>query len=196
MMAAVWWIRRDLRLADNQALAAVLAGSEQLIPVFVLDPAILSSECVGDAAKGRVAFLFDGLRRLDADLRIRGSRLIVRRGDPVEELARLVDESGAAQVFAEEDTWPYGRHRDARVAAVLPLHLTGGLVIHPPEAVLKPDGRPYTVFTPFSRAWKVLPMPTARAELAAPGSLPAVPALDSLPIPDAPALPVLPIRCT
>jgi len=187
MTTAIWWARRDLRLADNQALAAALAGAERLIPVFCLDPAILSSDIVGDAAKGRVAFLFDGLRRLDADLRARGSRLIVRQGDPVEELARLVAESGAVAVFAEEDYWHYGRQRDARAAAALPLHLAGGLTIHPPEAVLKPDGSPYTVFTPFSRAWKALPTPGA--VLAAPDSLPALPPLDGLPIPDEPCLP-------
>jgi len=184
MTTAIWWVRRDLRLADNQALAAALGGAERLIPVFCLDPAILASGYVGDAAKGRVAFLFEGLRRLDADLSARGSRLIVRQGDPVEELTRLVGESGAATVFAEEDHWPYGRHRDTRVAAALPLHLTGGVTIHPPEAVLKPDGRPYTVFTPFSRAWKALPIPGAA--LAAPDSLPSLPPVDSLPIPDRP----------
>jgi deoxyribodipyrimidine photo-lyase len=142
-----------------------------------------------------VAFLFEGLRRLDAGLRARGSRLIVRQGDPVEELARLVGESGAEAVFAEEDYWPYGRHRDARAAAALPLHLAGGVTIHPPEAVLKSDGKPYTVFTPFSRAWKALPLPAAGAVLAAPDSLPTVPHLDSLPIPDEPALsPTAPFR--
>jgi len=189
MTIAVWWVRRDLRLADNQALAAALAAADRLIPVFILDPAILSSDFVGDSARRRVAFLFDGLRRLDADLRTHGSRLIVRRGDPVEELARLVAESGAAAIFAEEDYWPYGRRRDVCAAEALPLHLTSGVTIHPPEAVLKPDGRPYTVFTPFSRAWKALPLPAAGTVLAVPGSLPAVPPLDSLPIPDEPRFP-------
>ncbi|MBN1135905.1 MAG: deoxyribodipyrimidine photo-lyase [Anaerolineae bacterium] len=189
MTASIWWVRRDLRLADNQALNAALAAADWLIPVFILDPAILSSDYVGDAARGRVAFLFDGLRWLDASLRSRGSRLIIRQGDPVEELTRLMDESSAKGIFAEEDTWLYGRKRDARVAQVLPLHLTGGLAIHPPEVVLKPDSSPYMVFTPFSRAWKALPLPPAREVLAAPGPLPAVPHLDSLPIPAEPALP-------
>jgi deoxyribodipyrimidine photo-lyase len=187
---AIWWVRRDLRLTDNQALAAAVAGAERLIPVFVLDPAILSSDYVGDEARRRVAFLFDGLRRLDADLRARGSRLIVRRGNPVEELVRLAGESGAAAVFAEEDHWPYGRGRDARVAEALPLHLTGGLSVHPADAVLKPDGTPYTVFTPFSRAWKSLPI--SGVVLPAPGSLPALPQLDSLPIPE--VLPGVPFQ--
>lgn len=184
MTAAIWWVRRDLRLADNQALAAALAAAGQLIPVFCLDPAILSSPGVGAEAGGRVAFLFDGLRRLDADLRARGSRLIIRQGDPVDELARLLAESDAAAIFAEEDPWPYGRQRDARAyGRALPLHLTAGLTIHPPEAVLKPDGRPYTVFTPFSRAWKARPLPAAGVGLPAPDRLPSLPPLDGLPVP-------------
>ena len=81
----IWWIRRDLRLTDNQALAAALAQGEQVIPVFVLDPALLDSPYAGEK---RLAFLFGGLRQLDADLRARGSRLVVRRGEPLAELAR------------------------------------------------------------------------------------------------------------
>jgi deoxyribodipyrimidine photo-lyase len=185
---AIWWVRRDLRLADNQALASALVGADWLVPVFVLDPAILESDWVGNAARRRVAFLFGGLRRLDAGLRARGSCLIVRRGDPPLELARLVHESGAAGVFAEEDPWPYARRREERVAEAVPLHLTGGLTVHAVDAVLKSDGKPYTVFTPFSRAWKSLPLPAAGAVLPAPGSLPPVPRLDSLPIPEGAAL--------
>ena len=96
-----------------------------------------------------------------AALRARGSRLIVRRGDPLEELTRLLADSNAQAIYAEEDYWPYGRQRDARVAGVLPLYLTGGLTVHPPELVHKADGTPYTVFTPYSRAWKALPKPQA-----------------------------------
>ena len=83
---------------------------------------------------------------------------------------------------------PYARRRDARVAQSLALDLTGGVTVHPAGAVLKADGAPYTVFTPFSRAWKVLPLPSARDVLVAPAWLPALPDLSSLPIPDAPAL--------
>ncbi len=186
MTAAIWWIRRDLRLADNQALASALSHAEGVLPTFVLDPALLGSPYAGDK---RVAFLFGGLRQLDADLRARGSRLVVRRGEPVAELRALLQESGATSLFAEEDFSPYARQRDARVAAALPLHLTGGVTVHPPGAVRKADGEPYTVFTPFSRAWKTLPLPSVRDVLAAPTWLPAVPDLASLVIPDSPALP-------
>jgi deoxyribodipyrimidine photo-lyase len=186
MTTAVWWVRRDLRLTDNQALASALAYAEQVIPVFVLNPALLDSPHVG--AK-RVAFLFGGLRQLDADLRARGSRLVVRRGEPLAELRALLGETGATRIFAEEDLTPYARRRDARVAQSLPLDLTGGVTVHPAGAVLKADGAPYTVFTPFSRTWKALPLPSVRDVLLAAARLPVVPDLSSLPIPDAPALP-------
>ncbi|MCU0501204.1 MAG: DNA photolyase family protein, partial [Anaerolineae bacterium] len=145
------------------------------------------------ASEKRLAFLFGGLRALDADLRARGSRLIVRRGDPATELARLVSETGATAVFAEEDVWPYARRRDTAVAALAPLRLTAGLTIHPSDVVRKADGGVYTVFTPYSRAWKALP-PPRRSDLLTPQHLASQrlgPAVDlaSLPIPDKPVLP-------
>jgi deoxyribodipyrimidine photo-lyase len=114
--------------------------------------------------------------------------LTIRRGDPSVELTGIVAETGASAVFAEEDFWPYARRRDARVAAALPLCLTGGLTVHPPPAVVKAGGLPYTVFTPFSRVWKSLPPPVSGSLLPAPPRLPPVPELDSLPIPEEPAL--------
>jgi deoxyribodipyrimidine photo-lyase len=186
METALWWVRRDQRLTDNQALSLALEQARTVVPVFVLDPVLLSSP---EASDKRVAFMLGGLRQLDSGLRERGSYLVIRRGDPQEELAALLQETGAGAIFAEEDVWPYGRHRDARVAETLPLQLTGGLTVHPPGAVLKADGTPYTVFTPYSRAWKSLPLPQARSVLLPPRCLPAPPDVDSLPVPTAPLLP-------
>ena len=185
MQTVLWWIRRDLRLMDNQALATALARASHVLPVFILDPAILSSPRVGDK---RVAFLLAGLRQLDADLRERGSRLVVRQGDPAQELAALVHETAAEAIFAEEDYTPYARRREARVAEALPLNLTGGLTVHPPEVVTKADGTPYTVFTPFSRAWKALPLPLATVVPPAPEWLPEPLEVASLPLPERPML--------
>jgi deoxyribodipyrimidine photo-lyase len=182
---AIWWIRRDLRLTDNQALAVALSHADRLVPVFVLDPNLLALPYIGEK---RVACLYGGLRHLDANLHPRGSRLVVRRGEPLAELKALLAETGATSIYAEEDFSPYARRRDAHVAEALPLHLTGGVTVHPPGTVLKADGKPYTVFTPFSRAWKALPLPSEREVLAAPISLLAVPDLPSLPIPDSPSL--------
>ena len=187
MKTALWWIRRDLRLQDNPALTAALDHAERVIPVFVLDPVLLDSDYVGEK---RLAFLLGGLRALAADLRERGSRLIVRRGDPAEALTDVLHASQAESVFAQADVSPYARRRDERVRQHLPLRLTGGLTVHPPGAVRKQDGDPYTVYTWYSRTWKSFPLPTAADLLQAPDALPAVPDdVTGEAIPKEPALP-------
>ncbi len=167
MSTALWWIRRDLRLTDNQALAAALAGADQVVPVFVIDPALWDVQ----PAANRQAFLLAGLRQLDGDLRARGSRLIIRRGEPLLALARLASETGASALCAERDYSPFARRRDERVARELPLRLVDSLTVHPPEAVLKADGKPYTVFTPFSRAWKTRTPPSPALVLSPPARI-------------------------
>jgi deoxyribodipyrimidine photo-lyase len=187
MTTAIWWIRRDLRLTDNQALAAALEQADRIVPTFILHPNLRNSDYVGPK---RLAFLWGGLRRLEADLQAAGSRLILRRGEPREELGKLLSESGASTIFAEEDVSPYARRRDSGVAESLPLQLLGGLTVHPPEAVLKADGTPYTVYTPFSKAWKALPRPSSHQILPAPASIPTPNSdLPSHPIPTEPTLP-------
>ena len=185
MTTAIWWVRRDLRLSDNGALAVALEHAEWVIPVFIMDPALLASPYVGAR---RTVFLLEGLRCLDSDLRARGSRLVLRQGDPQNELAALQAESGADLIFAEEDVSPYARRRDARIAESLPLRLVSGLTVHPPGAVSKADGTPYTVFTPFSRAWKALPLPQATEVLPAPRHIPTLTGLSSQSIPNQPPL--------
>lgn len=187
-MTAIWWIRRDLRLADNQALHGALGAGDMVLPVFILDRRLLESAYTG--AK-RTAFLFDGLRLLDADLRARGSRLIVRAGEPAHELVQLVQATGASAVWAERDYSPFAVARDAAVAAALPvpLHLTGGVSVRPPEAIRKENGEPYTVYTPFSKCWRALPPIRRNQILPSPLTLRLPAALESLPIPALPALP-------
>lgn len=185
MTVAIWWIRRDLRLADNAALAATMAVSAQVVPLFIIDPALQVSPYVGEK---RLAFLWGGLQQLDAELRRRGSRLIVRQGEPRGVLAQVVAETGARGIYAEEDFSPYARRRDTAVAQTLPLFLCPGLVVHHPHDVLKPDGRPYTVFTPYSRAWWARPFPTPEDLLPAPRYMPTPAFLASLPIPIPPRL--------
>jgi deoxyribodipyrimidine photo-lyase len=185
METAIWWIRRDLRMDDNQALDAALSSTQRVVPVFVLDPEVLARY---QAAENRVAFLFRGLRKLDESLRARGSRLVVRSGEPVHVLAEVVAETEARWVFAEEDPWPYACQREEQVARVVPLHLVGGVTVHPPGAVLKADGKPYTVFTPYSRAWKSFPLPSTGSLLAAPQRMSPVPGIGGVSIPSSPDL--------
>jgi deoxyribodipyrimidine photo-lyase len=167
MNTAIWWIRRDLRIADNQALKTALNGAGQVLPVFVLDVKLLSSAYVGEK---RLSFLFEGLRRLDEDLRMRGSYLALFHGEPCEVLGNLLRKAGADGIVAEADYSPYARWRDQRIVQTLPLHLTEGLTVHAPDKIVKADGTPYTVFTPYSKAW--LSHPATGRPLTAPEHIP------------------------
>jgi deoxyribodipyrimidine photo-lyase len=156
MERAIWWIRRDLRLADNPALAEAIKRSGQIIPLFILDPALLDNP---DASKKRLAFLYGGLLELDARLKNIGSRLIIRRGKPVEVLAQLTEEAEIKGIYAEADYSFYARRRDAKVAASLPLSLIASTSVRHPTDVVKDDGSAYTVFTPYMKAWKKRALP-------------------------------------
>ena len=142
-MTSLWWIRRDLRLTDNAALHASLETGS-VLPVFILDPAFDSSSA------RRKEFLYEGLYALDKDLRERNSYLVIRQGKPIEVLRQLLQETGATQIYAEEDFTPYARKRDAEIEQNLPLNLLQGQTVHHPTSVLKADGKPYTVYTPYS----------------------------------------------
>ena len=186
MKINLWWIRRDLRLRDNQALQTALAEGEAVVPVFILDPTLLSS---ANAGQKRIAFLMGGLRQLDEALRRRGSYPVVRQGKALEELSLLLEETKADGIYAEEDLSPYARSRDAAVARQLPLHLVDGITVHRPDMISKADGSPYTVYTPFSRRWKELPATDPGSLLPAPQRIPTPSEISSLPIPDQPLLP-------
>jgi deoxyribodipyrimidine photo-lyase len=177
---AIWWIRRDLRLHDNPALEAALAAAGNVVPVFVLDPALLRSRYNGSK---RTAFLLAGLGELDRSLRERGSWLVLREGIPSRELETLRREAGADAIFAEEDVSPYARSRDARVAEALPLRLVWGVGVLPPKTVLKSDGDPYTTFTPYARAWRREAVREPARNARTPGTFSTPGAIESLPIP-------------
>ncbi len=182
MSVAIWWIRRDLRLHDNEALTAALRAAPAVIPLFIIDPKLQASAFAGEA---RRAFLWACLRQLDADLRQRGSYLLVRRGEPTAVLQNLVAECGTVGIFAGEDFSPYARKRDTAVALSLPLHLQPGVTLRHPTEVLKADGKPYTVFTPYSKQWRQRPLPTPASLLPAPDHI-HTPILAGEPLPELP----------
>lgn len=166
MRIAIWWLRRDLRLTDNSALTAALRGAAQVVPLFILDPAILQSEW---ASPQRTAFLLGGLAALDSALRERGSRLVMRTGSPIAVLSQVMAESGAEQIHAERDHSPYAQRRDTAVAAMLPLILHEGVTVYPLAALYKGDGTPYVAYSPYRQRWlakgpvmrtDILPAPT------------------------------------
>lgn len=175
---AIWWVRRDLRIHDNPALQAAMSVADQVIPCFILDPVLLAR-----SGPARRAFLLAGLRALDDELRARGGRLVVRRGDPLTELKRLYWETSAVAVFAESDPSPYARRRDEEVGRILPLQLVGAPTVRPPDQLIKADGRPYLVFGAFERAWLARPLPTTADLLSAPSRLDVPLEVGGLPVP-------------
>lgn len=185
-MTVIWWIRRDLRLTDNPTLHAALMHARQVIPVFVLDPHLLAR-----TPERRQHFLFNGLRAIEADLRRHGSCLTVRYGQPRFVLRELLAETRADSIFAEEDFTPYARHRDAQIADKLSLRLIDGQTVHHPSAVVKANGAPCTIYTPFARAWKQLLLP-ALTPLPAPALFAPPPLIRSDIIPAAPEHPSFP----
>ncbi len=172
---------------DNTALVNAIAQSRgQLIPVFVLDDALLRG---ADVAPARVQFMLESLRDLDASLHARGSRLIVRRGDTRTELLTIARETGAQALYFNKDYTPRARARDAAVTAELARNRIRCEAfkdqVHFEETEVLTGARsPYTVFTPYKNAWlaRPKPLPTEPAEIA----LVAPPqSLRSLPVPTA-----------
>jgi deoxyribodipyrimidine photo-lyase len=147
-MSVIWWIRRDVRLHDAPALQSALAHGP-VVPVFILDDVLLKN-----APLVKTNFLFKALRSLDGELHKRGARLIVHRGRPEEVLRRLCSAVSAERVIAEEDYTPYAKRRDQRVAREVQLELVPGQTIHHPAEIVKANGRPYVIYTPYSRQWK------------------------------------------
>jgi len=166
----IWWVRRDIRLQDNQALDAALQDAEGLVPLFILEPDLLQN-----AAPLRKNFLLQALSDLDQQLRALGSQLILRWGPADRALNSLVKELNGAQVFTHEDFSPYARQRDQVVVDSLGLRCCPGVVLRHPTAVLKNNGEPYTVFTPYKNRWYQQPLPTQAECLSTPQHLPPFP---------------------
>jgi deoxyribodipyrimidine photo-lyase len=152
MPPAVLWFRRDLRLGDHPALLAAIdsAGADgRVLPVFVFDERLW-----GPSGNPRRRFLLDCLGELR---RQTGGALVLRSGDPVRVIPRLVAEVGAGSVHVSADAGPYGRRRDDAVERALddvPLIRTGSAYAVTPGRVTKADGTPFRVFSSFARAWR------------------------------------------
>lgn len=146
-MISIMWFRRDLRIRDNPAL---LQAGPEVLPVFVFDPVLW--DAAGDA---RRAYLVSSLTALNESL---GGALVIRTGNPEDVIPALVTEVNAEAVHIAADFGPYGQQRDLDVEAALatlsvPLVRTGSPYAVAPGRVLKSDGTPFRVFTPFYRNW-------------------------------------------
>lgn len=161
------WFRRDLRVRDLPALAAA-AQAERTVPVFVFDDRLLTKGRFPSAI--RTAFMLGCLAELDGALRERGGRLVVRFGRPEEEIPKLARETKASEVLWTADVSPWARARDQRVEEALEglgvdaRPLPGACVVDDPTAIRTKQGGPFSVFSPFRRAWaQVERRPAVRA---------------------------------
>lgn len=156
MTVSVVLFTSDLRLHDNPTLHAALAGGGEVVPLFVLDEAIASA---GFATPNRRAFLADCLTDLDAGLRERGGRLVVRTGDVVEETRKVAAEAGAGEVRTAGGVSGYAQRREERLRLALEsdgrrLHVHDAtLTVVPPGAVTPAASDHFAVFTPYFRRW-------------------------------------------
>jgi deoxyribodipyrimidine photo-lyase len=153
----LFWFRRDLRLDDNAGLYRALRSGTPVLPIFIFDENILSK--LDDRADRRVHFIHEALRALKSELESLESTLLIRHGRPLDILAALITEFNVTAVYTNHDYEPYANERDDQIADVLVLkgisfHTFKDQCIFEKDEVLKDDGTPYTVFTPYSRKWK------------------------------------------
>jgi deoxyribodipyrimidine photo-lyase len=156
-MLNIFWFRRDLRLHDNPALHHALNQDLPVVPVFIFDLDILSR--LSDPADVRISFIHKEISRIKSELESIGSSLLVMYGKPEEVFDRISGDYKINRVYANHDYEPYARDRDQRVHILLKkkgidFQTFKEQVIFEKDEVVKPDGKPYTVFTPYSRKWK------------------------------------------
>jgi deoxyribodipyrimidine photo-lyase len=143
------WFRRDLRLADHAALAAALQSGAPIIPVFILDETTPGKWAPGGASRW---WLHGSLASLDADLRQRGSALVLRRGAYATEIPRLMAETGAVGIHTGEAIEPWARRAIGALSTQFTIRQHRTALMFHPDDIRTGGGTPYGVFTPFSKA--------------------------------------------
>ena len=155
MNVSFFWFRRDLRLQDNTGFTAALNGSTPVIPVFIFDDEILQELPKNDA---RVQFIHEQLEDLHEQMKAVGSSLLVKKGNPIDVWKTLLDEFNVDVIYTNGDYEPYALERDQKVKELcqkheVALHIFKDQVIFEKDEVVKDDGAPYVVFTPYKRKW-------------------------------------------
>jgi deoxyribodipyrimidine photo-lyase len=157
MQVNIFWFRRDLRLFDNHGLYHALKSGKPVLPVFIFDKNIL--DALPDKNDRRVSFIYDSLLKLQAEIKKYNSSLYILYDTPLNAFKHLAEEYRVHEVFTNHDYEPYAINRDVEIAAYLEKNgikfsTFKDQVLYEKNEVLKPDGSPYTVFTPYSRTWK------------------------------------------
>lgn len=154
---SIFWFRRDLRLEDNAGLWKALKSGYPVVPIFIFDTNILDK--LQDKTDARVTFLHNRLTQIQSQLRQMGASLKVVHGTPLETMKELAQNYEVKQVFLNRDYEPYARERDEQVFNFWKengVEVIGAKdhVIFEKNEVVKADGTPYLVFSPYGKAWR------------------------------------------
>ena len=152
----IFWFRRDLRLEDNHGFYRALNSEEKVLPIFIFDSEILSQ--LPNKSDKRVDFIHQALMQMNAQLP-EDKKIHFFFGKPLEIYQQLIKKYHVSKVFCNEDYEPYAIGRDLEIQKFLETQNIGfetfkDQVIFHKDDVLKADGKPYTVYTPYSRIWK------------------------------------------
>jgi deoxyribodipyrimidine photo-lyase len=152
----VFWFRRDLRLEDNVGLFHALNSNEEVLPLFIFDESILSQLPKDDA---RVTFIHQQLDKMQNELKSGGKSLAVFNGNPLEIFTKLIKENRVKSIYTNHDYEPYARKRDLELYHLfkennIEFKTSKDQVIFEKSEVIKDDGTPYVVYTPYSNKWK------------------------------------------
>lgn len=155
MKVSIFWFRRDLRLEDNTALYAAVTRKKNILPIFIFDEHILDELPDNDP---RVFFIFNTLKKIHKRLQENNSSILVLKGKPEDVWKELIQKHNIDSVFINKDYEPYAKKRDQKIAQLLrangiELLTFKDQVIHEGSEVVKKDGTPYTVFTPYKNKW-------------------------------------------
>lgn len=155
-MTAIFWHRRDLRIDDNKGLFEALKQNENVHPIFIFDKSILDKLPNNDQ---RILFIYQEIESLKKSYQNLGSDLWVYYGEPSEIIPKIAQELNCSSVYFNNDYEPYSLQRDREIQVSLnkiKIEFIGNKdhVIFEKNEVLKDDGKPYTIFTPYSRKWK------------------------------------------
>ena len=152
---SIFWFRRDLRLEDNVALYHALTSGLPVIPIFIFDDEILEGLPRNDA---RVSFIHSNLKDIHLQLKKKGSSLLIKKGDVQEVWQELRAKYSIKKVFFNKDYEPYAILRDNTIIDLLEsegiqANSYKDQVIYEENDILKDDGKPYTVYTPYKNKW-------------------------------------------
>jgi deoxyribodipyrimidine photo-lyase len=154
-MVSIFWFRRDLRLVDNTALIKSLEQEENVIPIFIFDESITDELPKDDS---RISFIYQNLNKINKSLSKTGNSILCLKGTPLQLWEKLINDYDIGSVYINKDYEPYAKQRDKEVHELLEksnirLEVFKDQVIFEEHEIVKNDGLPYSVYTPYKNKW-------------------------------------------